>query len=383
MKWYEAPLVLEILVSGGMLAGISLSAMLWLSDRAYPLTPILFHGLVLPAPFDSWLVISLVTLGVISLVLPKDPRPMLGLILNLGVLLFLDQSRWQPWVYLYLFFFIGFYLIRRRNNEARTGSIHQVFRLMIIGVYVWSAIQKFNVSFITQVAPGLITNIPFIGTMLSASLLVIIAIPVVEFGIGLGLLFTKTRKPAVVFAILMHVLILLSIVPSESNWNTVVWPWNITMMLLVFSLFWNSHEPIHIQTLAKSKHPFIISVLAFFFILPVFSFTNLWDSYLSFALYSGNVKPGYLIMRPEHLKVFPEHVWPLAERQRDGSVRLRQLFWSMEVLNVPVYPEERIFKSGLAWACEETGDEIEMEIFERPHWITKERKVKTLSCLDL
>lgn len=383
MKWLKTAQALEIIVFGGMLAGISLSAMLWVTHRAYPLAPVWLHGLALPSPFDSWLVVSFASFGVISLVRPLDPRWMLGLIFNLGLLLFLDQNRWQPWVFLYLFFFIGFYLIRRRNNEAREQSIHQVFRLMIIGLYLWSAIQKFNVSFITDVAPRLLAHIPMFGEKLSASLFVIFMLPIAELCIGLGLFFTKTRKLAVISAMLMHALILIAIGPLGSRWNAVVWPWNIAMMLLVSFLFWDAKERINVSLLAKSKHPFVLSVFAFFFLLPGLSLFGLWDSYLSFALYSGNVKTAYLIMRPEQLTMFPESVWNLAERQRDGSMKLQQFLWSMEVLRASQYPEERIFRSGLAWACEKAGGDIEMEIYGRPHWITKEREVKKMTCEDL
>ncbi len=383
MKWYERTRTVEFIVFGAMLAGVSLSAMLWISDRVYPLTPLFHSALIIPPPFDALLVISLVALGILSLILPKDPRPLLGFLIHLGALLILDQSRWQPWVFIYLFFFFGFYLIRRRNNEARAESIQQVFRLILIGVYAWSAIQKFNVSFITEVASGILAPIPIIGPLIAGSLFAILLMPVAELAISMGLYFERTRKAAVILAIIMHGLILLSIGPFGQNWNTVVWPWNIAMILLVFSLFWNAKEPISLTSIMKSKHPFVLSVIAFFFILPALSFSGFWDSYLSFALYSGNVKNAYLIMRPEHLKIFPESVWQYADRQRDGSVKLRPFHWSMEVMNVPRYPEERIFRSTLAWVCKKTGDEIHLEIYGRPHWITKERGVKKLSCEDL
>lgn len=383
MKWYERPRIIEFIVFFGMLAGLSLSAMLWIGERAYPLTPLLHPAIQLPAPFDTWLVILMVALGFISLTFPKNEKYMLGFLGALGALLFLDQSRWQPWVFIYLFFFIGLYLIRRRPNEARVHSMYDVFRLMLIAVYVWSALQKMNVSFLTQSGPSLLGALPFFGDMLSASVWMILLLPVIEFAIGLGLFFSKTRKSAVILATVFHLGILLAIGPTGLNWNNVVWPWNVVMVLLVFVLFWNAQASIPVQSMVRTKYPFVLAVLLFFFALPALNFSGYWDSYLSFALYSDNVKRGFLIMEPEHLRVFPERVWPIAERQRDGRVKLQQFNWSIELMNVPRYPEERIFRSGLRWACEKTGDDISMEIHGRPHWLTKERRVKRLSCEDL
>lgn len=383
MKTPETARIIEGIVFGGLLAGISLCAPLWVSSRAYPLTPLFHRALLAPPPFDALLVVSLVALGIISIALPKDSRPLLAFVLNLALLLLLDQSRWQPWVFLYFFLFIGLYLIRRRGGEVRGESMLHIFRLMLVAQYLWSAIQKMNVSFLTESGPALIGAIPLLGGWLSGSIVPVLLMPVAEALVGIGLVFPKTRRPAVVVGALMHALILLALSPLGMNWNTVVWPWNIVMIALLFTLFWPSKEPIPFQTMMKSRHPFMLATALFFVALPALNFAGLWDSYLSFALYSDNVKQGVLIMRPEHLKALPEAVWGAAERQRNGDVKLRQFSWSILVMNVPRYPEERVFRSGLRWMCEQTGDEIRMEIHERPHWLTKERDVKTIGCDDL
>ena len=384
MKSIDRTRVLELVIFGWTLLNISLSALLWISDRAYPLTPLFFHAIVVPAPFDSLLVISLIFFSLIAIVLPENPKPILLFLLNFGFLLFLDQSRLRPWTLLVFFFVIGFYLIRRRNNPARHASIHQLFRLLFIGVLLWSALQKLHVSFITEIAPHLFQYLPIIGDVISTSLLFIFALPLIEMSFIVGLIYARTRNITLIGFALFHGFLLLALASSPETQLPLYWSWQILLPLLAFVLFWNTNETLHVPSLTSSSHPYILSILLFFFLLPALHFLGIWDSSPSFALRSGKTKSATLILRPEYLTSFPEHLWKYAKRQRDGSVQISFSDWSRQTTHTSAYPETRIFRSGLLWICTKTQDkEIYMEIYGRPNWITKNRTLLKLSCRDL
>ena len=104
----------------GLAAGFVLSPKLWVSSRFYPLAPVPVHGLPhISYPLDYvcfgvlWLLLALIATAV---------RPRIYIVGFVALLLFLallDQTRWQPWVYLYLFMLIPFASYSWRANDLR------------------------------------------------------------------------------------------------------------------------------------------------------------------------------------------------------------------------------------------------------------------------
>jgi hypothetical protein len=101
--------------------------------------------------------------------------------------------------------------------------------------------------------------------------------------IAVGLLTTRFRRAAVIGALAMHAFILICIGVLLPFYDVIVWPWNIAMCVFVVLLFWK-----HGKRIVVGRIWFARLVLLLFGIAPVLSFGNLWDAYLSFALYSGN-----------------------------------------------------------------------------------------------
>ncbi len=97
----------RITVVLGFAAGFLLSHRLWISSRSYPLIPII-HGLhPIPFPLD-YVCAGLLFFLLWSIGFASKPRPF---IVSFAVLLvflaIFDQTRWQPWVYLYLFLLLA------------------------------------------------------------------------------------------------------------------------------------------------------------------------------------------------------------------------------------------------------------------------------------
>jgi hypothetical protein len=95
----------------------------------------------------------------------------------------------------------------------------------------------------------------------------------------------------------------------------------------------------------------------------------LWDSYLSSSLYSGRTEKGY--------------VWTLD----GGGLRAMSINRvALNVMNLPGYPEERVYKKVFAkrW-CEETSASAlpVLAVHSTPEIFSGERSVKYYRCEDV
>ena len=280
------PARLKITVCLGLLAGLLLSPRLWLSVRNYPLTPVLPVLRPIPPPFDYLVFAAMILLLGLIVVIPKPARIIATfVVLAIGYALF-DQSRWQPWFYQYVFMLmaIGF---------SREDSAVQTCRLIVAGIYFWSGIQKLNPAFahdtFSWMLAPLASSIPTAGLAFAA--------PIVESAIAIGLLTRRFRNLAVLVALAMHAFILASIGPFGHNHNRVVWPWNVAMGVLVIQLFWHKEFGVR-DVFWGNRQVFQRLALLLFAVMPAFSLVNLWDSYRSFALYSGNQRKATIYMWP-------------------------------------------------------------------------------------
>lgn len=101
-----------------------------------------------------------------------------------------------------------------------------------------------------------------------------------------------------------------------------------------------------------------------FGIVPMLSFFNLWDAYLSSALYSGVRNTGAVYVSDALKDRLPKeivpHVYP-SNKAGTGILILRE--WSMTELNAGIYPEPRIYKSLARYICSYTHDASEMKLW--------------------
>jgi hypothetical protein len=355
-----------------LIAGLLVSAKAWVSDRTYPLVPLSESVPPLPYPADH-IFFALFAALLVGVALFKG-RVAGSLALMAPVLaaffVFQDISRLQPWLYQYSFMLaaVGLSGIRRLDTEKALDAC----RLIVAFTYFWSGLQKANASFVENVYPWLTE--PLLARLPSAAEPLLLpgayAVAPAETAIGLGLLGRRTRKPAVVGAILMHAFILFVIGPFGHDFNSVVWPWNVAMVAFVLVLFWRPpDDPSSIAILRPRSSVFHATTFILFAFMPVFNFFGLWDSYLSSSLYSGRTEKGY--------------VWTL-----DGGVlRAKNIdHVALDEMNLPSYPEERVYKKVFAkrW-CEETSASAlpVLAVHSMPEIFSGERSVKYYRCEDV
>ncbi len=362
--------------------GIFLSFALWISTRTFPLVPAVQMLPQVSFPFDYVLCIALLILLLITSCSAKKPRVLILCVVALTtVLMLLDQSRLQPWAYQYLCMLVilGSFTWQKENREEQSTILHAC-RMIVAFVYIWSGIQKMNPFFMLDLYPWMISSvtddIPHFATeaLLSCRWL----IPFIESGIGIGLLYKKSREVSLVLAILMCAFIFWTIGPTGHNWNAVVWPWDVALLLLTLVLFAGG-EAFSATTIITAPYTALQRiVLCAFCVLPVLSFWNLWDAYLSFAVYSGNVTTATIEIRDHVIESLPDEV-----RQHIGAGRniLTLTPWTMGELHITPYPEKRIYLAVGRYICSfaDNPDDVQLTIHTPNSWthtFTKE----TLDC---
>ena len=317
-----------------------LSCKLWLTDRLFPIIPPFDFSPNLPN--EVHFVIFLVSIfGLVSLVIftPKKEIVLLVLITELASCL-LDQMRWQPWEYQYLLLFL-FYLFYKKN----TNQFLELLTLLIGLTYIYSGLHKFNGGFLFSVWENMILKNFFHFENYFISKIWVhyagLLLPFIETLIGISLLLIKNKRLIAYFAIGMHVVLLIILIGN--NQNSIVWPWNILMILSIYILFLNDNS-VQINS-SFFYNNFNIAIVFLVGVLPFWSFFGLWDNYLSFNLYSGNVKQLAICIkntdRHPELKPFISNKKVSLYCQNYQKINMN--YWAFKELNVPIYPEEKYF----------------------------------------
>ncbi|EKD87067.1 MAG: hypothetical protein ACD_37C00056G0002, partial [uncultured bacterium] len=355
------------------------------TTRSYPLSPVVDSLLQISYPFDYiFFFLMLILLGII-IFLP-NPRVFISIFIALAILLsLLDQSRWQPWFYQYIFMLstFGFYSWRKEIPE-KSEQILNICRLIIASIYFWSGVNKINF-FFPEKTFNWISNSPM--NFLPDSIITVpflwLTIPLFEILIGI-LLLTKYKNIAIGCAILMHTCLLIILGPFGYNWNSVVWPWNIAMILLLLVLFYKSKKFSFKDILKIKKHYFYIPIIVLFSIMPVFNLIGYWDSYISFSLYSDNTNYARFKIHDEVVNSFsPEIVKYAFKRNSQTRYNILDLStWSRNELNVPAYPEKRIFRNIAKNLCKNARypSDITLIIYERKGIINNSPVVREYDC---
>lgn len=346
-----------------------MSPHLWLDlGRSFPRAPIVpsltFHQ-------DFVISIALLVTLILSAIAAHARRYLAVSVVLTIILIFMDQTRLQPWVYQY-----AIMLALLAVNQKAILAANQ---FVVATLYFWSGLQKLSWTFVYEVAPTLFESV---GIRLSSKYLTIIAVAIAicEAMIGVGLLLRRTRRVAVVLACLMHSIILVTLILARLN--TVVWPWNVAMMAITIILFWRNDET-PFASLAVDCLPKAAMLLCG--LLPFLSFIGAWDLYLSGALYSGK-SPVAVMRTSESLRDrLPATARGITFRTNRGELMLPFYEWSLAELNVPPYPEVRVYRQLARQLCALDADAQANALIvkARPALSDGSYKVTLTTCSDL
>lgn len=368
--------------------GILLSLPLWHGQRMFPLVPVVPGLPTLPAPFDFALA-GLLLLTLVLNAIWMQRRLTIALLLLVFWLVFFDQMRLQPWVYLYALVLIPFALAdlhKEKEKAPSSQALINYLQVLLVGVYCWSGLHKFTPSFIEITHPFLLKSLFRVpdGHWLLENLELGYGAAVIELLVGLGLIFPKTRNIAVFGAIATHLLIIAWLSPLGGNTNYVVIPWNVAMIVLVWlscygqknrlSLWMPASPRLRIATLA-------LAMLAW--IMPALNLKDQWDAYLSFNLYSERISHMYVGLRKDALKQADERLsaYFVEGNLIEEGKAIDVTDWAYKELHVPVYPAPRVFRAIGRHFCKPgvNVDDLLLVTYRRPF---REGHYEVLSCED-
>ena len=368
---------LRVVTVGGYICGILLSLRLWFGTaRSIPRIP-----LVAGTPDSFWIaelpLSVLLCTALLCCLFTGRSRYLVAAVLLTVLLVLLDLTRLQPWVYQYALTLTTLAFAKtRQNNDALNEPILIANQLIVASLYFWSGIQKLNWTFAHEVFPGLLENA---GIHLNSSLFprLAIAIAIVEALTGVGLLIRATRRIAVVLAVVLHLSVLVLLVLARAN--SVVWPWNIAMLVIVPILFWR------FDSSTKVANYLIKTVIVLCTFAPVLSFAGWWDLNLSAALYAGNAPVAVVRVNEQVLAQLSDAAREQVFASSRGEVLLPLHEWSMRELNVPPYPEIRTYRQLARKICPMTNnsEDVELIVRSRPQITNSSYTVSRDDCAEL
>lgn len=323
------------------LAGLIMSFDLWIPKRFFPFAPLL-SGLDQFPDFVGWTMLATILICLVSIIF-FHTRASVGLLVSLIVgMVAVDQIRLQPWVYIYCWSFVCLYVTYRDSK-----SLIHCLQIILIGVYFWSGTHKINSNFLDVTFNSIAQNIFSItddATFRSIRFLGYI-IPLIEILCAALLFCRRTRKIGIVIATLIHVSVLIYVSPMGINKNHIVIPWNIAMIILVVTCFYENDESVVDLRSARYRIMNVLLMLIFW-LAPFFNFFSLWDSYLSFSLYSDKVSFYYIAVEDSELSNIDYRLIPYLVQfpNTEGGKFIDIDQWSTAELHVPFYPEDRVFK---------------------------------------
>jgi hypothetical protein len=360
---------------------------LWTGPRTFPKLPLLDILPTMPFAVNAGIFVGLLVLLSCIIVHPR-PRAWTYIFLVLVALLAVDdQMFWHPYFYQYYFMLAAlsfFAWPREADNEAHGQQVAlSTCKWIVASIYVYAGLQKINPRFLSDVFPWFVEPITSLVPSLQPWLIFGgFLVPFLEMSLGLALLLEGYRKYALFVAALTHLFILWMLGPFGHNWGSVVWPWNLSMMLLVYVLS-SDKTDIKLRPLRLKEHILQKTILALFVVMPALSFFNLWDSKLSSTMYSGTGNSAEFFISEALQKQLPSEVQKYT-KPLDDKILLDYFNWSYQELNVIAPSETRNFKAIASDLCSYAShpSDVTVVIHGKPTLFHRD-KPATYTCADL
>jgi hypothetical protein len=348
------------------ITGILLSPKLWISDgRFFPMLKPFEIIPSLTSPVDIILISLFVVLCFLWLFYENR---IIGLMAigSLAAMLLQDQMRWQPWVYLYFLLLIPFLL--QSNNVTSRRLVLICLQWIVAGVYIWSGIHKWNINFLDGTFAHIIKS-SGIGAEFQTWKKAGYIIPFIEVSTGLALITPKFRKAGIYIAIITHVVILLYLSSAALEPNSIVYPWNIAMIVLVYLLFWNTNDTLFVTFREIQVNFLLLIPVVMIWLFPLLNLFGYWDHYLSFSLYSSKPSRFYVAIEKGEIHKIDKRLKDyFADIQGlQGGQLIDVDKWAFSQLNVPFYPEMRLFKKLSTEFCDLGIDQDKLIFLELYH----------------
>jgi hypothetical protein len=316
---------------------------LWLSDRLFPVVPV-FNFLFVPSAVHLVLFILSLAALLALFVYPTKPTIQVGIIIIELLSCLLDQNRWQPWEFQFFFLLLVIIINRRKEKD-----IFSLFGFILASTYFYSGLSKLNPVFIHSVwHDTILTGLLHLNYNLSYQPLIYHAgylLGVIEIILSIGLFFQRTKRITCISLIIMHLLILLMFGPWGINYDAVIWPWNVGLIIFISILILNNPGfTISSQSLIKGSNKLIVLV---FGILPLLNLFGYWEYFFSSGLFSCRPPDMYIYVKRDAsnktLEDFSMKEQPL-ECINNNTYVIYTRDWAFREMLAPENPEIRIYK---------------------------------------
>jgi predicted DCC family thiol-disulfide oxidoreductase YuxK len=337
---------LKIVVVQMLCVGLAMSPHLWIGPRSYPLAPVFDWLPRAGLTLDYTMFTAVFALAAAILVSSRPQKFIAALLAVILVFCLLDQTRLQPWVFFYVALLGTLALFSWDSDDVagRNSTLNRA-RLIMAATYLFSGLQKININFVHNEFPWIVSPITGVVPAAAPALHWLgVAAPFIQVAFAIGLLTRRFRRISLMAAIAMHVFILMMFGPLGLDWNDVVWPWTAAMAVIDVLLFAGKQDFSWRDVVWSGRNPVHAGILMAFVGLPLLSFANLWDSYLSAALYSGNIDQAEIYLDDSGRDSLPPTMRAYLVHTAENTNVINVERWSIEDLNVTPYPEVRVYK---------------------------------------
>ncbi|MBL8892762.1 MAG: hypothetical protein JNL67_22490 [Planctomycetaceae bacterium] len=270
-----------------------------------------------------------------------------------------NQHRLQAWAYLatwiHLLFLLG--LGKNRENSEAWFAIRQRWSWLIVSVYFYSAVSKFDHLFFVTLGSQFLTTLWNSSTGANLPLETVwpwwmtLAFPLGELMVAIGLANGRTRRPVVFLAMILHGLLLLILGPWGMQHHPGVLLWNLFFIGQLWLLFWPVRPP------DANRVPFENWPAQFgLYLVVLLPLAQPWgwcDSWPAWELYAPRGSRIQVFLAAPAIEQLPE-LAPYVSQDPSPEFgplwrELRLDQWSLDQRGVPIYPQDR-FQLGVAIA---------------------------------
>lgn len=364
------------IVAACFLAQIALSWPLWFSDgRTFPAVP-LFENMAWGFPGAGFLQGGLLVTALAAVLFFPSKKQVFPTLLGvLALLISLDMSRLQVWVWFYALVFGTLAFREKIGDEA----VLTVFRWLLAGIYFWSGFNKLGPYYAEDVHPwfcGAFAWTRFLASAKWGAWLVAAA----EMSLAFGLVWPRSRPVFRWLAVGFHAYIILSLSPFGLAWNYVVLPWNAAMAAVV----WFAFDKKGAETHESGQMPASAwAIVALACAAPALNLAGLWPENMSWKMYSGD-NPEATFFFDNDLKI---NVPDAVRGKIFGEAEKRLILddWTLQEMSVGTIGSERYFRQAgrTLCGCVENPDRAGIYLLTTNRWDKSKELMRRVHCREL
>lgn len=318
---------------------------LWTPQTEFPQIPF-FEFLVDVPGIVDWILLASLAVSLLACAFGRSDRvrrigQFAFALIGVG-LISLNQHRLQPWAYQFVIFALIMAMAQPKH------AIYSM-RLIVVSIYIYSAVSKFDYQFVHTVGSQMLgTIVELLGQDLedwseSVRSGLVFGMPTGELLVGCGLLLPQTRRVAIGLAVLLHVVLLAILLKLGHSPGVICWNlYFVCQAILLFGVCEteksNSRSADSGADSLRPQSRYRFNTLSavvtgFVLLFPLTQPLGICDHWVAWEVYSPRTSRAATIVTVE------------SDTPRSQDT----LAWSEQTMFVPVYPQAR-FQLAVAMA---------------------------------